>query len=103
MPKVRKPFQPNAPTWTWAMVQSVKCERAFTLLIDSIGPSNVAMPYAVMATTRNFSTGSLRTVSQAPRSVSRPLSMPPQLGAMSMIENTVPSDCAQSGVLEYSR
>ena len=41
--------------------------------------------------------GSVRILSQAPRSVIRPLIMPPQLGIQSMIENTMPSVCAQSG------
>ena len=50
-----------------------------------------------MATTMNFSIGSCRTLSQAPRRVSRPLSMPPQDGATSITENTMPSDWAQSG------
>ena len=45
----------------------------------------------------NLSTGSWRTLSHAPRKVSNPFSMPPQDGAMSMTENTMPSDCAQSG------
>ena len=45
----------------------------------------------------NFSTGSCRTLSHAPRKVSRPFNMPPQLGAMSISEKTMPSDCAQSG------
>ena len=50
-----------------------------------------------MATTMNFSIGSSRTLSHAPRNVSRPFNMPPQLGAMSMMENAMPRDCAQSG------
>ena len=45
----------------------------------------------------NLSIGSWRTLSQAPRKVSKPLSMPPQEGATSMTEKTIPSDCAQSG------
>ena len=66
MPNVRKPFQPSAPVWTWAMIQSVEWASEFTDLIESIGPSNVLMPYAVMATTKNLSTGSSTTLCQAP-------------------------------------
>src|ERR1043166_5940069 len=97
IPNVRKPFQPSAPTCTCATVQSVKWLMAFTFFNESIGPSKVAMPYAVMATTRNLSTTSSRTLSQAPRKVSKPLIMPPHEGAMSITEKTTPSDCAQSG------
>ena len=39
----------------------------------------------------------------APRSVSRPLSMPPQLGAQSMTLKIMPSVCAQSGSAVLSR
>ena len=70
------------------------------LLMDISGPSRVDMPYAVTATTMNFSIGSWRTLSQAPRRVSSPFNMPPQEGAISMSENTMPSDCAQSGSAE---
>jgi hypothetical protein len=42
-------------------------------------------------------TGSVRSLSQAPLSVIRPLIMPPQLGIHSMIEKVMPSVCAQSG------
>ena len=41
--------------------------------------------------------GSVRSLCQAPESVMTPLIMPPQLGAMSMRLNTMPSDCTQSG------
>jgi hypothetical protein len=41
--------------------------------------------------------GSVRTLSHAPFSVISPLIIPPQLGIHSMIENTMPSVCAQSG------
>ena len=43
------------------------------------------------------STGSVRSLSQAPDSVIRPLIMPPHDGIHSMIENVMPSVCAQSG------
>ena len=43
------------------------------------------------------STGSVRSLSQAPDSVIRPLIMPPQDGIQSMIEKVMPSVCAQSG------
>ena len=56
-----------------------------------------------MATTINFKTGSSRTLSQAPRSVNNPFSIPPQLGAISMIEKTTPNDCAQSGNAVYKK
>ncbi len=42
-------------------------------------------------------TGSVRSLSQAPDSVSRPLIMPPHEGIHSMIEKVMPSVCAQSG------
>ena len=45
----------------------------------------------------NFNIGCSRTLSHAPRNVSKPFNMPPQLGAISISENTMPSDCAQSG------
>ena len=48
-------------------------------------------------------TGSVRSLSQAPRRVSMPLIMPPQLGAQSATLNTMPSDCAQSGNAVWSR
>ena len=41
--------------------------------------------------------GSVRSLSQAPCSVMRPLIMPPQDGIQSTTENTMPSTCAQSG------
>ncbi|MNU11921.1 hypothetical protein D3C72_2601580 [compost metagenome] len=41
--------------------------------------------------------GSVRILSQAPRRVSRPLIMPPQLGIHSTTEKTMPRVCAQSG------
>ena len=43
------------------------------------------------------STGSVRSLSQAPDSVISPLIIPPQDGIHSMIENTMPSVVAQSG------
>ncbi len=42
-------------------------------------------------------TGSVRSLSQAPDSVIRPLIMPPQLGIHSMMENVMPSVCAHCG------
>ena len=48
----------------------------------------------------NLRIGSVRTRSQAPRSVSRPLIMPPQDGAISMMLNTMPSVWAHSGTAE---
>src|SRR5438876_573002 len=51
----------------------------------------------------NLSMGSSRTLSHAPRRVSSPFNMPPQDGAISMMENTMPSDCAQSGSAVNSR
>ena len=42
-------------------------------------------------------TGSVRSLSQAPESVIRPLIMPPQDGIHSMIEKVMPRVCAQSG------
>ena len=50
-----------------------------------------------MATTKNLSTGSSTTLCQAPRSVSRPLIMPPHDGIHSITENTMPSVDAHSG------
>ncbi len=41
--------------------------------------------------------GSVRSLCQAPERVMMPLIMPPQDGASSISENTMPSDCAQSG------
>ena len=76
---------------------------AFTSFNDNNGPSSVAIPYAVTATTINFNTGSSRTLSQAPRKVSKPLSIPPHDGAMSIMENTTPNDCAQSGSEVYNK
>lgn len=43
------------------------------------------------------STGSVRSLSQAPDSVIRPLIMPPQEGIQSMMENVMPSVWVQSG------
>ena len=45
----------------------------------------------------NFRMGSVRSLCQAPDSVMMPLIMPPQEGASSRTENTMPSDCTQSG------
>ena len=42
-------------------------------------------------------TGSVRSLSQAPDSVIRPLIIPPQDGIHSMIEKVIPSVCAHSG------
>src|SRR5215813_11699687 len=39
IPNAIKPFQPKPPICTWAIVQSVKCEMAFTFFRDNIGPS----------------------------------------------------------------
>ena len=50
-----------------------------------------------IATTIMRMIGSVRSLSHAPDSVMRPLIMPPQDGIQSMIENTMPSVCAQSG------
>ena len=41
--------------------------------------------------------GSVRSLSQAPDSVMRPLIMPPHEGIQSMIEKVMPSVWAQSG------
>ena len=41
--------------------------------------------------------GSVRSLCQAPESVMMPLIIPPQEGASRITENTMPSDCAQSG------
>lgn len=43
------------------------------------------------------STGSVRSLSQAPESVISPLIMPPQDGIHSMTENVMPRVCVQSG------
>ena len=42
-------------------------------------------------------TGSVRSLSQAPESVIRPLIIPPQDGIQSAIENAIPNVEAQSG------
>ncbi len=76
---------------------------AFTFFRDNIGPSKVAIPYPVMATTINFNTGSVRTLSQAPLNVSNPLIIPPHDGAINITENATPRFCAQSGKDEYKR
>ena len=47
--------------------------------------------------------GSSRTLSQAPRSVKSPFIIPPQEGAINMMENTTPKFCAQVGKAEYSK
>ena len=39
----------------------------------------------------------MRSLCQAPESVITPLIIPPQLGAKRISENTMPSDCVQSG------
>src|ERR1035441_1593367 len=52
---------------------------------------------ASMGTTKNFRIGSEATLSQAPRSVSRPLIMPPQEGIQSITEKSMPSVEAHSG------
>jgi hypothetical protein len=46
---------------------------------------------------RNFRIGSSRSLCQAPLKVITPLIIPPQLGASSTSENSMPIDCAQSG------
>ena len=56
-----------------------------------------------MATTKNFKTGSVLTLSHAPLSVKSPLIIPPQDGAISIIENTTPRFCAQFGNAEYNK
>ena len=43
------------------------------------------------------STGSVRSLCQAPESVMMPLIIPPQEGIHSMTEKVMPSVCAQSG------
>jgi hypothetical protein len=48
----------------------------------------------------NLRIGSVRTRSQAPRKVSKPLIMPPHDGAISMMLKTMPSVCAHSGTAE---
>ena len=70
---------------------------AFTFLKESIGPSKVAIPYPVIATTKNFNTGFSLTLSQAPRRVSKPLIIPPHDGKINITEKTVPKFCAHSG------
>ena len=50
-----------------------------------------------MATTKNLRIGSAATLFQAPRSVSRPLIMPPQDGIQSITEKSMPSVEAHSG------
>ena len=50
-----------------------------------------------MAITIMRTTGSVRSLSQAPDSVIKPLIMPPQDGIHSMTENTMPRVEAQSG------
>ncbi len=45
----------------------------------------------------NLMIGSVRSLSHAPDRVMMPLIMPPQDGAIRISENTMPSDCAQSG------
>ena len=42
-------------------------------------------------------TGSVRSLCHAPDIVMKPLIMPPHDGASRISENTIPSDCAQSG------
>src|SRR5665647_2543759 len=76
---------------------------ALTLFNESIGPSKVAIPYAVTATTINFKITSSLTLSHAPRSVSNPFIIPPQLGKISMREKTIPKDCAQLGNAVYNK
>ena len=63
---------------------------AFTFLSDNIGPSKVAIPYPVKATTINFKTGSDTTLSQAPLNVSSPLIIPPHEGISSITEKATP-------------
>ena len=41
--------------------------------------------------------GSVRSLCQAPERVMIPLIIPPQLGASRISENTMPTDCVQSG------
>jgi len=79
------------------MVQSVKWVMALTFLRDIMGPSKVAIPYAVRPTTKNLRAALSRTRSHAPRRVRKPLIIPPQEGAMSMIEKVVPRACAHPG------
>ena len=45
----------------------------------------------------NLRIGSVRSLYQAPESVMMPLIIPPQEGASSSSENTMPIDCTQSG------
>ena len=45
----------------------------------------------------NFSSGSERSLCQAPDRVMIPLIMPPHDGASRISENTMPIDCVQSG------
>ena len=51
----------------------------------------------------NFKIGSSLTLSQAPRKVNNPFSIPPQEGAINMMLNTVPKLCAQSGKAVYNK
>ncbi len=73
---------------------------AFTFFKDNMGPSKVAIPYPVIATTINLRVGSVRTLSQAPLRVNNPFIIPPQEGAISITENATPKFCAQSGKAE---
>ena len=56
-----------------------------------------------MATTINFKTGSVRTLSQAPRSVNSPFIIPPQDGISNITENATPKFCAHSGKAVYNK
>ena len=103
IPKVSIPFQPNPPICTCAIIQSEKCATAFILFNDNIGPSKVDIPYAVTATTINFKITSSLTLSQAPRKVSNPLIIPPQLGNINMKLKTIPKLCAQLGKAVYNK
>ena len=47
--------------------------------------------------------GSVRSLYQTPDRVITPLIAPPHEGASRISENTMPSDCAQSGSAVYSR
>src|SRR5690606_10960795 len=101
--KVMKLFHPSAPICTRATTQSVKWAIALTCFTDNIGASNVAIPYQVTATTMHFKIGSVLTLSHAPRKVNRPLIIPPQLGAINIMENTTPNDCTQLGKEVYNK
>ncbi|EXI73956.1 MAG: hypothetical protein AW07_02094 [Candidatus Accumulibacter sp. SK-11] len=46
---------------------------------------------------RNFRIGSSRSLCQAPDRVMTPLIMPPHDGASRISENSMPTDCVQSG------